>query len=499
MSPDWTSSRKLPTEAGKRWSPPVDVVAAAGLQGSEEVSKRQSLIISVQVKCQDGTVRTERALVDSGAQRNLVSQKLVLETGWPRTSPEARLESIDGQEIYVFGSHRIDVEATDQRNVTKSYEHDFSAVNLKGSAVSIVLGYPWLLTINPKLDFIQGSWRYRSLGNIEIMDAPEFEEEMTERKLAAGCFLYRPENGAFLVGNVKNLQEVAAESLLPQKYAEFEDVADDTAAAILPPHHPMEHPIDIEEGKRPPFSPVYNLSEPELEELRNYLDNATKSGRIRRSISPAGAPILFVPKKDGKLRLCVDYRGLNAVTIKNRTPLPLIGETLERLGRAKVFTKLDLKDAYHRIRIRKGDEWKTAFRTRYGHFEYLVMPFGLSNAPATFKAYINQALIGLVDVTCVVYLDDILIYSEKKEDHDNHVKEVLERLRQHRLYINLKKCDFDSPQVEFLGFIVSTGGVAMDAQRVQSVVDWPEPDSIRAIQVFLGLNCRTKQGMHFTC
>lgn len=146
----------------------------------------------------------------------------------------------------------------------------------------------------------------------------------------------------------------------------------------------MEHKIELADGKDAPWSPVYPLGEPELETLRDYLDAGLKKGWIWRSISPAGAPILFVPKKDRGLRLCVDYRGLNAVTIRNRTPLPLISETLDRLRRSKIFTKLDLKDAYHRIRIRGGDEWKTAFCTRYGHFEYLVMPFGLSNAPATF-------------------------------------------------------------------------------------------------------------------
>ena len=174
------------------------------------------------------------------------------------------------------------------------------------------------------------------------------------------------------------------------------------------------------------------------------------------------APILFVPKKDGGLRLCVDYRGLNSVTVKNRHPLPLITETLDRLCGSKVFTKLDLKDAYHRLRIKSGDEWKTAFRTRYSYFEYLVIPFGLANAPATFQAYINRALIGLVDVICVVYLDDILIYSAEPADHWKHVKQVLERLRQFQLYTNLKKCQFYTKRVEFLRFIVSTDNVSMD-------------------------------------
>lgn len=195
---------------------------------------------------------------------------------------------------------------------------------------------------------------------------------------------------------------------------------------------------------------------------------------------------MFVPKKGGGLRLCVDYRGLNKITLKNRTPLPLISETLDRLGGAKIFTKLDLKDAYHRLRIRRGDEWKTAFRTRYGHFEYCVLPFGLSNAPATFQAYINQALVGLVDVTCVVYLDDILVYSENPAEHTTVVRQILERLQQAGLFANLKKCVFDTDTVEFLGFVISPAGITMEASRVSAIVEWPAPTSIREVQVFLG-------------
>jgi len=165
-------------------------------------------------------------------------------------------------------------------------------------------------------------------------------------------------------------------------------------------------------------------------------------GRIRPSKSPAGSPILFVPKKDGSLRLCVDYRGLNKVTIKNRYPLPLISEILDRVVGAQYFSKIDLKEAYHRIRIQEGDEWKTAFRTRYGHYEYLVLPFGLTNAPATFQSLIQQTLQGLEDHCCIVYLDDILVFSRTKEDHDRDLRTILERLREASLYANLEKCDF---------------------------------------------------------
>ncbi len=171
---------------------------------------------------------------------------------------------------------------------------------------------------------------------------------------------------------------------MPTQYSRYSYMFNNVSASTLPEHYPIEHRIDLELGAVPPQGLVYPLSETELAVLREYLETSQEKGWIRRSTSLAGAPIMFVPKKDRGLRLCVDYRGLNKVTIKNRTPLPLISETLDRLRRSKRFTKLDLKDTYYRLRIREGDKQKTAFRTRYGYFEYYVLPFGLSNTPATF-------------------------------------------------------------------------------------------------------------------
>lgn len=275
-------------------------------------------------------------------------------------------------------------------------------------------------------------------------------------------------------------------SALPASLHEYRDVFNTDSEAARQLVTQASHPIVLELGTKPPFRPLYNLSTTELATLREYLELAMEKGWIRRSESEAGAPILFVPKKDGTLRLCVDYRGLNSITVKNRCPLPLIGETLDRLSGAQIFTKLDLKDAYHRIPIKRGDEWKTAFRTRYGHFEYMVMPFGLTNAPATFQSYINQALSGLLDQFCVVYLDDILIYSDTIEEHTKHVRLVLERLRKHALYASQKKCEFFVDKVEFLGFIVSNVGVSMDPRRVATIEEWPSPTSFQELQQFLG-------------
>jgi len=164
------------------------------------------------------------------------------------------------------------------------------------------------------------------------------------------------------------------------------------------------------------------MSAYQLEELSKYLHKMLAEGKIVHSKSPAGAPILFVPKPDGRLRLCVDYRQLNKLTILNKYPLPLLTDIRERVAGATIFTKLDLKDSYHLIRIKKGDEWKTAFRTRYGHYKYKVMPFGLVNAPATFQAMMNTILREFLDHGVVIYLDDILIYSKTMEEDQALVK-----------------------------------------------------------------------------
>jgi hypothetical protein len=450
-------------------------------KSSKDMEERMRIIISIQIQDIEGNTRTERALIDSGAEENCVKQALVTECGWTAQDDDISLATVDGREVMSYGTHNIETTGTDSENTTKTHRHGFVACDFNVPDVTFILGYPWLREVDPAISFRAGTWRYPFIrAQISLLSAKRFTKRI--RGQAVYCIV------------AKMITETEKE--LPTKHSKYIDTFDTNAAGILPEHHPMEHRIDLEPGKSPPWGPVYPLSESELEILREYLQSALAKGWIRRSTSPAGAPILFVPKKGGGLRLCVDYRGLNAVTIKDRTPLPLISETLDRLRRAKVFTKLDLKDAYHRLRIKEGDEWKTAFRTRYGHFEYCVLPFGLSNAPATFQAYINQALVGLVDVTCVVYLDDILVFSEDPTEHTAAVHAVLERLRTYKLYANLKKCEFDTDTVEFLGFIVGPQGISMDPSRVETVRDWPEPTSFRDIQVFLGFTNFYRRFIH---
>ncbi len=417
-------------------------------------------------------------MLDTGAHINLIAQSFVVQWDLQPCAADLPLpKALGGQNMYCYGAYNLDYWLVDSWGQGRECNTLFYAIDCDGP--DIVLGMPGLRQLSILLDPEAEQWRFKvNAKRLQIDTAPEFVRgiEAEPNVFAIVCAATAQEGGA----KDEHVPE------LPEELREFSDTFSNDQASILPAFKQGDHAIEIEDGKEPPYGPLYNLSQTELSELRRYLEDSLQKGWIRHSTSSAGAPILFVPKKDGGLRLCVDYRGLNAVTVKNRHPLPLITETLDRLCGSKVFTKLDLKDAYHRLRIKAGDEWKTAFRTRYGHFEYLVMPFGLANAPATFQAYINRALVGLVDVTCVVYLDDILIYSAEPADHWRHVKQVLERLRQFQLYANLKKCQFRTERVEFLGFIVSTDSVSMDQERVATIKSWPPPKSYRDVQVFLG-------------
>lgn len=281
-------------------------------------------------------------------------------------------------------------------------------------------------------------------------------------------------------------EEEVLKEIVPSEYHEYLSIFTETEASKLPPHRYVDHAIDLEPGTKPPFGPLYPQSERELQELREWLKKNLSSGFIRASTSSAASPILFVKKPNGELRLCVDYRGLNAITKKNRYPLPLIDETLHQIRGAKLFTKIDLRSGYNLIRIREGDEWKTAFRTRYGLFESLVMPFGLTNAPATFQTFINDTLREFLDVFCVVYLDDILIYSQNPSEHRTHVCAVLDRLRQAGLCANPNKCEFHVEQTTFLGYVVSKNGISMDPKKIKAIQEWEPPVNIKDLQCFLG-------------
>ena len=268
---------------------------------------------------------------------------------------------------------------------------------------------------------------------------------------------------------------------------EYPDVFPAEVPDGLPPQRAHDHHIPIVEGAQPQFRPTYRLSESEKREAKERIEVWLRKGWIRPSASPWGAPILFAAKKDGKLRFCVDYRWLNKVTVKNRYPLPLAEELLDSLRGSTVFSSIDLRDGYYQIRVAPQDVPKTAFRAPYGHYECLVMPMGLANAPATFQNLMNDVLCDFVGRFVAFYLDDILIYSKDEKEHAHHLRTVLQKLREHKLYCKLSKCEFFRSELEFLGHKISAQGVAVLDAKVKAITEWPTPKDKTEVRSFLGL------------
>ncbi|QRW23751.1 Retrotransposable element Tf2 protein [Rhizoctonia solani] len=268
---------------------------------------------------------------------------------------------------------------------------------------------------------------------------------------------------------------------LPPQYHEFAKVFGEEEFKVLPPHREYDISIDLVPDAKLSPGPIYGMTDAESKALKQHIDEELATGKIRPSTSSAGAPVMFVKKADGSLRLVVDYRKLNDVTHKNVYPLPRQDDLMAKLRHAKIFTKLDLRWGYNNVRIKEGDEWKTAFRTKYGLFEYLVMPFGLTNAPAAFQHFMNDLFRDLIDVTVVIYLDDILIFSENPKDHPTHVREVLSRLMKNQLFCKLSKCHFHVTTVNYLGIVISPSGFSMDQKKVEAVTSWPQPRTVKQL------------------
>ncbi|GJS27252.1 putative reverse transcriptase domain-containing protein [Tanacetum coccineum] len=262
---------------------------------------------------------------------------------------------------------------------------------------------------------------------------------------------------------------------------EFADVFPDELPG-LPPAREIEFGIELIPGAEPISKAPYRMAPVELKELKEQLQEMLENGFIRPSVSPWGAPVLFVKKKDGSMRLCIDYRELNRITIRNRYPLPRIDDLFDQLQGAKYFSKIDLRSGYHQLRVREHDISKTAFRTRYGHYEFLVMPFGLTNAPAVFMDLMNRIFHEYLDKFVIVFIDDILVYSKSEEEHERHLRIVLEILRQKKLYAKFSKCEFWLQQVAFLGHIVSTDGIIMDPSKVEAITKWPRPTTVTEVR-----------------
>ncbi|KAK9049844.1 hypothetical protein SSX86_031187 [Deinandra increscens subsp. villosa] len=267
---------------------------------------------------------------------------------------------------------------------------------------------------------------------------------------------------------------------------EFKDVFPEDLPG-MPPDRDVEFRIDLIPNAQPVARAPYRLAPPELQELNTQIQELLDKGFIRPSISPWGAPVLFVKKKDGSMRMCIDYRELNKLTVKNRYPLPRIDDLFDQLQGAKWFSKIDLRSGYHQLKVKEEDIPKTAFRTRYGHYEFYVMSFGLTNAPAAFMDLMNRVCKPMLDKSVIVFIDDILIYSRSEAEHAKHLREILERLRVEKLYAKFSKCAFWLREVQFLGHVIGSEGIKVDPAKVEAVTLWEAPKTPTEVRSFLGL------------
>jgi hypothetical protein len=255
----------------------------------------------------------------------------------------------------------------------------------------------------------------------------------------------------------------------------------------MPPGRGVEFYIDLIPGTAPIAKRPYRMAPTELAELKLQIAELQQKGYICPSSSPWGAPILFVTKKDGSMRMCIDYRSLNEVTIKNKYPLPRIDDLFDQLQGAKYFSKIDLRSGYHQLRIKEADIQKTAFVTRYGQYEFTVMLFGLTNAPAFFMNLMNKVFMDELDKFVVVFIDDILIYSKNRKDHERHLRIVLGRLKAHQLYVKFSKCELWLEKIAFLGHILTAEEIEVDPSKVEAVSKWKQPSNVNEVRSFLGM------------
>jgi len=348
--------------------------------------------------------------------------------------------------------------------------------------IDVFLPFSWIANHPP-----QGAWTNKEIR----FDSPGCQERCTKYETNPFPLTWddsvATNPDARVIGYVSAVAREDPLGKVPMEFRPYLGIMGKEAEDALPVHRPYDCQINLQEGSTSPWGPIYPLSEEELQVLREWLKDVERTGKIRRSTSSAGSPILFVPKRDGRgLHLCVDYRALNRITIPNRYPLPLMQELQDRVQGAQWLTKMDLKNGFHLIRVREGDEWKTAFRTHYGLFEFQVMPFGLTNAPSTFQDMMNHVLSDILDVGVLAYMDDILVYTDTEEGHDRTVKEVLKRLQSNRLAVSLGKWVWKATEVEFLGYIIGRNGIRMSEDKVQAVLEWKTPRSLTEVQSFLG-------------
>lgn len=443
-------------------------------------------------------------LADTGSMANVISEVLSAELHLPMkpVPPEIRLHMADGGQAQAIGQVELTL-------LIQGYwfaKVPFIVMSKADVDWDILLGEPWLVSNRAKLDLgnglIEGHTNKRArpfkIRCGQTLDKPLPRSTCTDlnvlvisavqakRLMRKGCQTF--------VTTLSRIDESSAQSAeVPASVAgileDFKDVFPSDLPSGLPPHREgITHTIPLTDPQATaPSRPLYRLSRLEYAEAQRQIELLLQKQYIEASTSPYGAPILFVRKKEGGLRMVVDYRELNRLTVKNKYPMPRIDDTLDQLSGATVFTSLDLTSGYHQIRISDADAPKTAFRTPFGLYQWKVLPFGLTNAPATFQAAMNHIFGPMLNKFVLVYIDDILIYSKTPEEHQDHLRQVLQVLRDHKLYAKLEKCTFARPEVNYLGHIVSAEGVKVDPRKTAAVVEWPRPRSLTEVRSFLGL------------
>ena len=423
------------------------------------MTQDQSIVCPVSVQKGSRWKDTE-ATLNTGAEVNIISQHFVMKLELKSIKDVELSQSkwINKQIMFCYSTYQVTIWATDVWDQKKNNIYIFYSLNK--TDVSLILDMLYFQAEDIMIDYTTLSWYW----GVEALKYKILKPKKFRKILRNKPVIY-----ALILSN-KN-EDVTA-SMISCKVIDYIDVFFKENAEKLSEHREGDHVIKLNE-QNPPFGSLYNLLNSELKTLQEYLNDALTKEWIRHSTSPAGASVLFIFKRDSSLCLCVDYWVLNKITIKNHHTLPLISETLDWLIEVRWFIKFNLKNAYHWLCIRYGDEWKTAFCMWYDHFEYIIMPFGLSNVSATFQAYINKTLADMINVFCVVYFNDILIYSSLLKEHWGYIKQILKHLCKFQLFANLKKCAFAVQQIDFLEFVISAEEVVMDSNQVSTIADWP--------------------------
>ncbi|XP_042980015.1 uncharacterized protein LOC122310203 [Carya illinoinensis] len=434
-------------------------------------------------------------LVDSGSTHNFINANIVTKVGLkPSTIEPFEVKVANGDKLRCEGLVReVKMNVQGVRIVA-----DLHVLSLVG--LDVVLGNAWLkgvgkvvhdydkMTMEFRLGAKKRLWRATTSKDVKSCEAITFEKLC---KGGASCFavILATQEAPLEVGKGEDKGKGEDLTLLP---VEVQEVLRDHWKVLevpkaLPPSRPFDHRLILVDESKPVNVPPYRYAHFQKEEIERQVEEMLKGGLIRPSNSPFSSPVLLVRKKDGTWRFCTDYRALNEATVKDRFPIPTVDEMLDELHGARVFSKLDLRAGYHQIRMRDEDVHKTAFRTHSGHFEYLVMPFGLCNAPSTFQAAMNTIFKSLLRRCVLVFFDDILVYSKTIEEHKNHLRVVMGILEEHHFFIKAFKCAFMEKELEYLGHFISGEGVKVDQRKIEAMVDWPLPHDISALRGFLGL------------